>query len=118
MVIGLSIGVGCLVVIVAAIIIIVVVRKQQMIKQSNQEADDRVSLVASTISKCFGENNIEDITQNNSRVTIIVKDISKVNKEEIQKELDSVMYMGNKIVFVVGSKSEEFYKSLKENLSK
>lgn len=118
MVIGISIGAGLLAIIIAAIIIVVIIKKHKMIEKSNQEADDKVSEVASTISKCFGENNIEDITQNNSRVTLIVKDIAKVNKEEIKKELDSVMYMGNKIVFVVGSKSEEFYKLLKENLSK
>ena len=49
-----------------------------------------------------------------SRVTVLIKDIEKVNKEEIQKQFDSVMFMGNKIVFVIGSMSEEFSALLKE----
>ena len=109
-----------IVLVAAAVIIIVLIsRKQAKIKASEKAVDEKVKSSASTLSLCFGGNdNIKEITQRGSRVSVLVNDMSKVDKTKIDATLNSVMYMGNKVVFVIGSKSEEFSKLLEENVAK
>lgn len=111
--------VAVIIVIVGVIIAIFIIRKNKKIKESNLAADKKVEQSASHLSTCFGgSKNIVSISQKGSRVTLIVNDISLVDKETISKELPQVMYMNNKIVFVIGSMSEEFSKLLKDNIDK
>lgn len=105
----------CVLVIFGVIIAVLKLNKNKKIKESNSLADSKVKTAAINLVDCFGgKNNIKDIKTSGSRVSIIVDDISKINKEKIDSELSSVMYMGNKIVFIIGSKSEEFSSLLKE----
>lgn len=89
------------------------------IRKSDEEANERVEQSAGNLSTCFGGNdNIVSISQQGSRVTVLLKNPELIDKEAISKELSSVMYMGSKVVFVIGSKSEEFSRLLKENIDK
>lgn len=109
----------CVLIIALGIIIAFKVSKNKKIRLSEEKANQKVEEAASHLSLCFGGNdNIESVSQKGSRVTILVKDMSLVEKTKIDEELSSVMYMGNKIVFVIGSKSEDFSKLLKENIEK
>jgi phosphotransferase system IIB component len=104
---------------VAIVIIILISRKQAKIKASEKAFDEKIKSSASTLSLCFGGNdNIKEISQRGSRVSVLVDDMSKVDKTKIDTTLNSVMYMGNKVVFIIGSKSEEFSKLLEENVAK
>ena len=109
----------CLLFVALGVIVALKVSKNKKIRLSEEKANQKVQEAASHLSLCFGGNdNIESISQKESRVTILVKDMSLVEKTKIDEELPSVMYMGNKIVFVIGSKSEDFSKLLKENIGK
>ncbi len=111
--------VALVVVLVAAVILYLHFRKKKMVKEAEEKINQKVEQSAGKLSNCFGGNdNIVSITQKGSRVTVQLKDISLANKEEINKELSSVMFMNNKVVFVIGSMSEEFSRLLEENVKK
>lgn len=94
-------------------------KRNKQIKEADEAVEQKVETSASHLSTCFGGNdNIVEIKQSGSRVNVLVKDPAKVDKEAIDKELSSVMYMGNKIVFIIGSKSEDFSRLLQENIEK
>jgi phosphotransferase system IIB component len=113
------IAVGCAVLVAIIVFLILHIHKKQKIKASEEAADRKVVETAGKLSLCFGGNeNILSIQQKGSRVSVLLKDISLVNKEEINKELSSVMFMNNKVVFIIGSKSEDFSRLLQENISK
>lgn len=115
-----------LIIVVAAVVLFLLVFflvrhivHKNKIKASEKEVEEKVKTSASSLAPCFGGNdNIKEITQRGSRVTVLVNDPEKVDKEKINATLSSVMYMGNKVVFVIGSKSEEFKKLLEENVDK
>lgn len=99
--------------------IIMKINRRKQIEASENAAAEKVRSAASHLSSLFGGNeNILQISSKGSRVTVTVKDPSAVEKKEIDKTLDSVMYMGNKVVFIIGEKSEEFQKLLSENIDK
>ncbi len=113
------IAVGCAVLVALIVFLILYIHKKQKIKASEEAADRKVVETAGKLFLCFGGNeNILSIQQKGSRVSVLLKDISLVNKEEINKELSSVMFMNNKVVFIIGSKSEDFSRLLQENISK
>ncbi len=120
MVIYICIIAGCCVVL--AVVMFFVFRKvsfNRKKKLSEEACNQKVEESAGKLSTCFGgKDNILSISQKGSRVSVNVKDIHLVNQDEINKELSSVMFMNNKVVFVIGSKSEEFSKLLKENIDK
>ena len=106
---------------VVALIVFFVIKTIRLskIRKSDEEANERVKQSAGNLSTCFGGNdNIVSISQQGSRVTVLLKNPELIDKEAISKELSSVMYMGSKVVFVIGSKSEEFSRLLKENIDK
>lgn len=106
---------------VVALIVFFVIKTIRLskIRKSDEEANERVEQSAGNLSTCFGGNdNIVSISQQGSRVTVLLKNPELIDKEAISKELSSVMYMGSKVVFVIGSKSEEFSRLLKENIDK
>ncbi len=111
---------ACVVILLVVLLFVVLkVRKNIRIKESNRKADEKIEESASHLSLLFGgKENIKGISSKGSRVSVEVLDPSKLEKDEITKELDSVMFMGNKIVFIIGSKSEEFEKLLNENVEK
>lgn len=111
--------VACLLVLALVAFFIISYNKKKKIAESEAEVNEKVEQSASRLALCFGGNdNISKITTAGSRVTVMVNDPSKINKDDINKELDNVMFMGNKIVFVIGSKSEDFSNLLKENTDK
>lgn len=88
-------------------------------KKQDEEVEEKVKTSAKEISDKFGgRENIVEITQRGSRVIVAVKDPLRVDKDEIAATLDSVMFMDKKIVFVIGTKSEQFKKLLEENVGK
>lgn len=106
---------------VVALIVFFVIKTIRLskIRKSDEEANERVEQSAGNLSTCFGGNdNIVSISQQGSRVTVLLKNPELIDKEAISKELSSVMYTGSKVVFVIGSKSEEFSRLLKENIDK
>ncbi len=107
------------VVVLALVLVLCKVRKNRKIQESERKADQKMEESASHLSLLFGgKENIKEISSRGSRVSLQVIDMDKIDKDAITKELDSVMFMGNKIVFVIGSKSEEFEKLLNENIDK
>ena len=104
-----------------ALVVLGIIRynKKKKIEAADKAVDEKVEQSASKLALCFGGNdNIKQITTAGSRVTVLLEDPTKVNKEEINQELANVMFMGNKVVFVIGSKSEDFSNLLKENTGK
>ncbi len=74
---------------------------------------------ANALSLCFGGNdNIRQISAKGSRVTVRVLDPTKVDRKGIATIIDNAMYMGDKVVFVIGTESQEFTRLLEENVSK
>lgn len=108
------------VVVVGLIVFLILhILKKKKIRESDLQADKKVEEAANGLANCFGGNdNIQSISQQGSRVTILVKDMEKIDKDAISAQIPSVMYMGNKIVCVIGSKSEEFTQLLKSNIEK
>ena len=87
--------------------------------QEDQKIEEKVKTSAKELSDKFGgRENIVEIVQKGSRVIVTVKDPVAVDKDEISRSLDSVMFMSNKIVFVIGTKSEQFKALLEENVGK
>lgn len=113
------IAVLAVLVVLAVVLIVLKVVKNKRIRESERKADQKIEESASHLSLLFGgKENIKQISSRGSRVSLEVLDTSKIEKEAITKELDSVMFMGNKIVFIIGSKSEEFERLLNENIDK
>lgn len=109
---------ACLV-IGALISVIFIINKKKRIKESEKKVEEKIQTSASHLSTLFGgKENILEITSRGSRVSITLKDMNTVDKEAIMKELDSCMFMGNRIVFVIGSRSGDFEKLLSENIEK
>ena len=88
-------------------------------KKQDRIVDEKVKSSAKELSDKFGgRDNIVEITQRGSRVIVSVRDPLKVHKEEITSALDSVMFMDKKIVFVIGTKSEQFKELLEQSVGK
>lgn len=88
-------------------------------RHEDQKIEEKVKTSAKELSDKFGgRENIVEIVQKGSRVIVTVKDPVAVDKNEISRSLDSVMFMSNKIVFVIGTKSEQFKALLEENVGK
>ena len=88
-------------------------------RHEDQKIEEKVKTSAKELSDKFGgRENIVEIVQKGSRVIDTVKDPVAVDKDEISRSLDSVMFMSNKIVFVIGTKSEQFKALLEENVGK
>ncbi len=108
-----------MVVAAAVVLIVLKVNRNRKIRQSEIEADQAVETKAKEVSDSFGgKENIISITQSGSRVTVIVENPDIVEREEINNSLENVMFMGKKIVFVIGSRSETFKDLLEENIGK
>lgn len=109
----------CVAAVLLAVAIFFILRnasKKKKIRLSNEQADKKVEDSAKTVSSAFGgKENILNISSQGSRVSIALKDISLADKEKINSQFQDARYRGNKIILVIGSKSEEFRKKLEED---
>ena len=109
----------CVAAVLLAVAIFFILRnasKKKKIRLSNEQADKKVEDSAKTVSSAFGgKENILNISSQGSRVSITLKDISLADKEKINSQFQDARYRGNKIILVIGSKSEEFRKKLEED---
>ena len=109
----------CVAAVLLAVAIFFILRnasKKKKIRLSNEQADKKVEDSAKTVSSAFGgKENILNISSQGSRVSITLKDISLADKEKINSQYQDASYRGNKIILVIGSKSEEFRKKLEED---
>ena len=108
-------------VIITLILAIYLVKQNKKKKKENAEKkiDSEIKEVTSSLKDKFGgKDNILEISSKGSRVTVLLKDISLINKDEINKTFDNVMFMSNKVVFLIGSDSEKFKQLLEDNISK
>lgn len=88
-------------------------------KKAEQVVEEKVKTSAKTIADKFGgRENILEIVQRGSRVVVTVKDPLLVHQKEIQDAVESVMFMANKVVLVIGTKSEQFKSLLEESVGK
>lgn len=109
----------CLIIIAVLTIYFIKQNKKKKKENTEKKIDNEIKEVTSSLKDKFGgKDNIIEISSKGSRVTVIVKDISLINKEEINKTFDNVMFMSNKIVFLIGSDSEKFKQLLEDNVSK
>lgn len=109
----------CLIIIAVLTIYFIKQNKKKKKENAEKKIDNEIKEVTSSLKDKFGgKDNIIEISSKGSRVTVIVKDISLINKEEINKTFDNVMFMSNKIVFLIGSDSEKFKQLLEDNVSK
>lgn len=107
------------IVVIAAIFLIVKILKKKKQKHADELVETTIKESTDKLADKFGgKANIEKIQKSLSRVTVIVKDTSLVDKNGIKEIFSSSMFMGNKIVFVIGSDSEKFKTLLEENVDK
>lgn len=110
--------VSAVVVIATIIVVTLKLNKNKRINESEKKIKETIDESTTKLADCFGgKENIDSIDQIGSRVSVKVKDPLIVNKEAINKELPNVMYMGNKIIFVIGSDSIDFKSKLDEKIS-
>ena len=107
------------IILVALFLIIRILLKNANKKKAEEHVDKTIASSTSQLADKFGgKANIEKIQTSMSRVTVIVKNPTIIDKEGINSILPGCMYMGSKIVFVIGSDSEKFKKLLEENVDK
>ncbi|MFA6830151.1 MAG: hypothetical protein WCR67_05575 [Bacilli bacterium] len=100
---------GCVLVLVGVFFIIRHFIHSSKVKKGEENVQKAlVSTTDSLADKFGGKDNILSITQSGSRVSVIVSDIKLIDKDGITKAIDNVMFMGTKIVFVIGSDSSKF----------
>lgn len=105
------------VVLVLAIIGIVFIIRKKREKKSEKDLDSKIEETTNSLSLAFGGRvNILSIDQKGSRVSLKIKDISKVDKEKIDSLFSPVMYMSDKITFVIGERSQLFEEMLKKKI--
>ena len=114
-----TLAVVILVIILCIFLIVHILMKNAKKKKAEKSVEEKLTTSTSQLADKFGgKDNIEKIQTSLSRVTVIVKDPQKIDKEGIQSILPGSLYMGNKVVFVIGSDSEKFKKLLEENVDK
>lgn len=114
-----ALAVIIVVVLVALILIIRILVRSSKKKKAEKKVDETITSSTSQLADKFGgKDNIEKIQTSMSRVVVLVKDSTIIDKEGINSVLPGSMFMGNKIVFVIGSDSEKFKKLLEENVGK
>lgn len=107
------------VILIALFLIVRILLRKAKKKKAEEHVDRTITSSTSQLADKFGgKANIEKIQTSMSRVTVIVKDPTIIDKDGIDSILPGSMYMGNKIVFVIGSDSEKFKKLLEENVDK
>lgn len=105
-----------LLVMIVTIIIFRSIKKRKIRKSEekvNQKIEDSTS---GLILALGGKENIKEVSVMGSRVRVLLNDYEKIHREEILKLHDSVLFMNDKVTFVVGSLSNEFASKLNNRL--
>ncbi len=91
--------------------------KKHKIKKSEQKVTQQINdSTTGLILALGGKDNIKTVEVMGSRVRVLLNDYEKINREEVLKLHDSVLFMNDKVTFVVGSLSQEFAAKLNEHL--
>lgn len=109
----ISVGIIFALLIVAAVIAFVK-RIKMARKYNHKKAGSFDTELKAALIDAFGNDNIESVQVEMSRLTITVKDIDLVNAD-LLKELgaNGVLLMGNKVKCSFGEKAKEIYELLK-----
>lgn len=114
-----GIAVGCVVAVALIGLAVFLLASRLTKKKAERKVEDQVKTSARSIADKFGgRENILEIVQRGSRVVVTVKDPTAVDQKEIEKTVDSVLFMSNKVVLVIGTKSEQFKELLQESVGK
>ena len=85
--------------------------------ESEKKVTIKIETSTSELALLFGgKQNVESINNSSSRVTIVVKDESKLDSKKIEEQFKDVLFTNNKVIFVVGEKAEEFSSQLKNKI--
>lgn len=106
-ILAITIPVGAAIVIgIALAIVLIVKKKKRGVKVVQKEVNEGV------YEYLGGKENVESFSLNGSRLTIVLKDQTKLNKDGLKKEgVSRVLEMSNKII-LVGETIPSFYKLL------
>lgn len=105
---------------VIILLLVLILKKKQKKKylQQEQKVQQEINKSTDQLTPLFGNNdNIKQITNRGSRTTVEVKDIAKIDEDKIKSTFEEVMFMGNKIIFVIGEKSATFAKMLEDKIN-
>lgn len=106
-ILAITIPVGAAIVIgIVLAIVLIVKKKKRGVKVVQKEVSEGV------YEYLGGKENVESFSLNGSRLTIVLKDQTKLNKDGLKKEgVSRVLEMSNKII-LVGETIPSFYKLL------
>ena len=89
-----------------------IVKTAKLAKKYKKESNNEE--LKAILIQAFGENNIESVEVEMSRLTVTVKDIDLVNADVLKANgANGVLLMGNKVKCSFGEKAEEICKLLK-----
>ncbi|MDD7735258.1 MAG: hypothetical protein SOW55_03315 [Bacilli bacterium] len=101
----------CLLAILVCLIAIVIIL---LVKKTKKKDDS--SFFSQITSYFGGKDNILEATSKGSRLSLVLKDYSLVNDEELKKiGVTSSIKMTNKITFVIGDKAKSIEEYINEN---
>ena len=104
---------------IKVVVFIIAYNNSKKEKESEKEVSDKIESSTNELSSLFGNSdNVESINSSSSRVTITVKDTSKLDTKKIEEQFKDVLFTGNKVIFVVGEKAEDFSNQLKNKIFK
>lgn len=108
-----------LAILLVMIVTIIIYRsiKKRKIRKSEEKVNQKIEdSTSGLILALGGKENIKEVSVMGSRVRVLLNDYEKIHREEILKLHDSVLFMNDKVTFVVGSLSNEFASKLNNRL--
>ncbi len=117
----LIIGLVCLVLVsICLVVSVLFFSKKTKLKKVEAESKDVINnLYTLVIELCGGKENIIDVNSVGSRVSILVDDSAKINKEGFKEnDVKDVIFMSNKIVILIGSDAADFAEGIKDAIKK
>ncbi len=117
----LIIGLVCLVLVsICLVVSVLFFSKKSKLKKVEAESKEVINnLYTLVIELCGGKENIIDVNSVGSRVSILVDDSAKINKEGFKEnDVKDVIFMSNKIVILIGSDAADFAEGIKDAIKK
>lgn len=117
----LIIGLVCLVLVsICLVVSVLFFSKKSKLKKVEAESKEVINnLYTLVIELCGGKENIVDVNSVGSRVSILVDDSAKINKEGFKENnVKDVIFMSNKIVILIGSDAADFAEGIKDAIKK
>lgn len=117
----LIIGLVCLVLVsICLVVSVLFFSKKSKLKKVEAESKEVINnLYTLVIELCGGKENIIDVNSVGSRVSILVDDAAKINKEGFKEnDVKDVIFMSNKIVILIGSDAADFAEGIKGAIKK